>query len=110
MNYDREILHVLAEAGEKGLSVKKITMHVYNRVNGLFYSVDMEYVRRQVVNYIMRSVRQPNPIIEHTEERGVYRLNLSCGESNQLQFDFKDHKEESEEEKHMTEDTSLYLF
>lgn len=110
MNYDREIIRVLAEAGDKGLSMKKITMHVYNRVNGLFCTVDIEEVRRIVANYITRSTRQSGSLIERTCERGVYRLNLACCATNQLQFDFKDFIEENNEEKPSVEDASLSLF
>jgi len=110
MNCDRDILQVLAEAGDKGLSLKKITMHVYNRVNGLFSTVDLEEVRRDVANYLVRSSRHENSLIERTGERGVYRINMSCKDSNQLQFDFKDYKDEREDEKPFVEDTSLSLF
>lgn len=110
MNYDREILRILAEAGENGLSIKKITMHVYNSVNGLFCAADMEEVRRQVVNYITRSIRQSGSVIERTEERGVYRINVKARETNQLQFDFREYTDEPAEEKNTHVDTSLSLF
>lgn len=42
MNYDSEILFVLTEAGEKGLSVKKIARHVFNNCNGLFDVVPLK--------------------------------------------------------------------
>lgn len=110
MNYDHEVLRILAEAGDNGLSIKKIAMHVYNRVNGLFCTVDLDEVRRQVANYITRSTRQPDSIIERTEERGVYRINLKARETNQLQFDFKEYTDEPAEEKNDCVDTSLSLF
>lgn len=110
MNYGREINRVLAEAGDKGLSMKKITMHVYNHVNGLFCSVDFEDVRREVVNYVNRTVRQNNSFIERTGERGVYRLNKSFDNEYQLKFDFKDFVEPEDNENRSDMDKSLSLF
>jgi len=108
MNYEAEILRVLAEAGDKGLSLKKVTMHVYNRVNGLFFAVDIDEARRHVANYLTRVARQEGSVIERTGERGVYRINRSCGDSNQLQLVFKDY--ERERPKPACEDNSLSLF
>lgn len=110
MNFDKEILCVLIEAGDKGLSLKKIAMHVYNRVNGLFYAADIDNVYRYVVNYVMRNSHQPNPLIERTGERGVYRISKLCSDSNQLQFEFSDYAKEPEDAKRSVEDTSLSLF
>ncbi|MDO4159695.1 MAG: hypothetical protein Q4D41_04495 [Prevotellaceae bacterium] len=113
MNYEREILYILNEAGQKGLSVKKIAMHVYNRANGLFNCVELADVRREVNNFILRCSRQPDPIIEKTDTRGVYRISLTSGESRQLQFDFKDYDEDNDDGKDSHaehEDTSLSLF
>lgn len=110
MNYDSDILYVLAEAGDKGLSLKKIAMHVYNRVNGLFNSVGYKEVYRYVANYIARNSTQTNPLIVHASERGVYRLNQSYADSKQLQLHFKDTVDEKEEDKSQTIDTSLSLF
>ena len=38
MQYDKEILRVLAEAGNEGLSVQKVSRHVFNACNSLFNS------------------------------------------------------------------------
>lgn len=108
MNYGVEILRVLAEAGDKGLSLKKITMHVYNRVNGLFCSVDIGDVHRYVVNYVTRVARQNGSVIERTGERGVYRMNRSCDDANQLRLVFRD--DERKQPEPNDEDDSLSLF
>lgn len=109
MNYDREILQILSEAGRKGLSIAKIARHVFNRHNNLFEVVAYEDVRRSVAGYLMKNSKQKNSYVEKTEERGVYRLSLSVGDPLQLLFDFK---EEEKEEKPETscEDKSLSLF
>ena len=88
MNYDSEILFVLTEAGEKGLSVKKIARHVFNNCNGLFDVVPFEDVYHYVACYLKRNSKSNDSIIERTSIRGVYRLNQS-NTSRQLFFDFK---------------------
>lgn len=110
MNYDREILSVLSEAGDKGLSVQKIARHVFNRCNGFFNTVCFDDVYRYVTAYLKRNSKQTESIIERTDVRGVYRLNMSSVDSCQLQFDFKDEEIiERPDEKHI-EDGSLSLF
>ena len=89
MNYDREILFILNEAGPKGLSIRKITMHVFNKCNGLFDVISLEDVHRYVASYLIKNSKAAGSVIERTGIRGVYRLNLE-NTSNQLQFDFKD--------------------
>lgn len=110
MDYDREILHVLAEAGAKGLSLRKITTHVYNRVNGLFSTVSIGDVHRYVASYVIRTVRQKGSVIEHASGHGVYRISESCHDSSQLEFNFKSYSDESKEEEPPNEDKSLLLF
>ena len=39
MKYEQDIIRLLYEAGDDGLSVKKMVMHVYNLHNGLFEKV-----------------------------------------------------------------------
>lgn len=114
INLDQEIIRVLAEAGDRGLSMKKITMHVYNHVNGLFFSVDFDEVRRLVVNFVNRNARQSGSVIERTNERGIYRLNKCSGDENQLKLDFKDflesEKDNSKSSSCDDKDCSLSLF
>lgn len=89
MNYGNEILFILSEAGERGLSVKKIARHVFNNRNSLFDEIAYDDVRRQVACYLSRNSRTAGSIVERTDVRGVYRLN-PAHVSRQLQFDFKD--------------------
>lgn len=110
MNYDREILFVLNEAGMKGLSVQKIARHVFNSCNGFFNAVSLEEVHRYVASYLNRSSKLPDSVIERTDVRGVYRINLSSGMSRQLQFDFKDDDACEKDDNRKTEDRSLSLF
>ena len=36
IKYEQEVFRVLTEAGEEGLAVQKIALHVYNACNSLF--------------------------------------------------------------------------
>lgn len=110
MNYEREILFVLNEAGTKGLSVKKIARHVFNSRNSLFDNVSFDEVHHYVASYLNRSYRQNEPTVERTDVRGVYRICLSTYNHRQLQFDFKDPDEKEEKENTTTEDKLLSLF
>jgi len=110
MNYDREIFFVLNEAGAKGLSVKKIARHVYNRCNGFFDEMQYDDVRRYVGDYLNRNCKMADSIIERTEVRGVYRINMSSGYSRQLLLDFKEDDDVAEKREDDVEDRSLSLF
>lgn len=110
MNYDREILCVLGEAGEKGLSVKKIARHVFNRRNGFFDEVSFDNIYHYVAAYLTRNSKDRDSLVEKTECRGVYRLNMSSAASRQLVFDFKEQDDNIRQEEKNTEDRSLSLF
>lgn len=110
MNYDREILYVLNEAGEKGLSVKKIARHVFNKCNNFFDNVSFDEVHHYVASYLARNSRQKVSVVEKTELRGVYRLSMSPDDSRQLLFDFSDDAGNKEDGNTKTEDKSLTLF
>jgi len=109
MNYDEKILRVLAEAGQGGLSVQKISRHVFNACNTFFETVDFEEVHRYVQQYLLRNSKNPDSIIENTGARGIYRINPISRESQQLMLRFCD-KEETEEEIRPVVDRSLSLF
>lgn len=110
MNYDCEILHVLNEAGINGLSVQKITRHVYNNRNTLFDEILFEDVYRYVSAYLKRNSKNTNSIIEKTGTRGVYRINTSAKNTQQPMFDFKDYDFSENETNTEVEDKSLSLF
>ena len=55
MKYEKEILLFLAEAGNNGLSVKKIARHVYNASNNFFEELDFQEVHNAVQQYLTRN-------------------------------------------------------
>ena len=112
MNYDQQILKVLTEAGERGIGVQTIAKHIYNMNRTFFYQPDYEEIHNYVQQYLLRNSKQPQSLIERTERRGVYRLNLAGSEdARQLMLDFRDAKNESQEEEAKPQkDLSLNLF
>lgn len=88
MNYEKEIIRVLIEAGRSGLSVRKISMHVFNAHNGFFDTLCFEEVSKTVYAYLLRNSRNSTSIIEKTDKRGVYRLNRSSKRTRELLLSF----------------------
>ena len=108
MNYEKEILQILTEAGTKGLSVRKIARHVYNTSNTFFNVLDFEEVHAAVQQYLFRNSRKKNAVIEKTPVRGVYRINKNSAEFRQLMLLFM--PEEDTVVKKPSMDGSLSLF
>ncbi len=97
----------LAEAGNNGLSVKKIARHVFNASNNFFEELDFQEVHNAVQQYLTRNSKNRDSLIEKVGPRGIYRLNTNSPISQQLMFDFF---QEEEELQKPTEDLSLSLF
>lgn len=110
--YDKHILKVLMEVGQAGISVKKLSMHVFNMSSTLFESPNIDDVRYNVRLFIMRNSKPPKPLVEKTGKWGCYRLNKKCEAAmRQLLLDFAD--EATKEKPQATtshEDKSLNLF
>lgn len=86
MNYEQAIFDVLLEAGEKGLSVKNIAHHVHNSLNTFFDKREYSEVYAQVRQYIKNNSRNSYSVLEHTSERGCYRLNKNSEKYIQLRL------------------------
>jgi len=111
VTYDQQILQVLTEAGEGGVSVQAIAKHVYNMNCTFFSQPNYEEVRIYVQQYLLRNSKSQQSLIESTGHRGYYRLNTEGSvDARQLLLQFQDEKEEKEEEKPQPKDLSLDLF
>lgn len=108
MDYERDILNILKEAGTEGLCVQKIARHVFNTHNSFFGTLCFEDVYRYVKQYLYRNSKTRSSIIEKTAVRGIYRLNMEAGDRAQLMLLFEEEREEETPRK--AEDTSLSLF
>ena len=107
MQYDKEILRVLAEAGNEGLSVKKISRHVFNACNSLFCPINSMEVHTYVQSFLLRNSKSVPALIEKCK-KGVYRLNKKNSFTEQMFFQFQDEIEVFKSQP--TEDKSLNLF
>jgi hypothetical protein len=110
MTYDQQILKILTEAGERGISVQTLAKHVYNMNCTFFFQPDYEEIRSYVQQYLLRNSKSAQSLIESTGRRGYYRLNTT-GSTDALQMllQFREEQEEKEEEKPQ-QDLSLDLF
>lgn len=110
MNYERQILQTLMEAGSRGLSVRKIARHVFNMSNGFFSEVDFEQVHLLVQQYLTRKSARPDGIVSRVSH-GIYRLNTQTRQGRQLILQFKEEKDtDAQRQKPPVEDQSLNLF
>lgn len=111
MTYDQQILQVLTEAGECGVSVQAIAKHIYNMNCTFFVQPDFEEIRTYVQQYLLRNSKSQQSLIESTGRRGYYRLNTEgSADARQLLLQFRDEKEEELEEEKPQQDLSLDLF
>lgn len=108
MLYNNEIIRVLAEAGDDGLSVDKISRHVFNACNSLFHPIALQATHLYIKNYLQRSSKQPHSMIERTK-KGYYRLNVEKEESRQLFLNFSDNIDKDVSQRNL-KDESLSLF
>ena len=90
VNYDSIIFNILKEAGSRGLSVKKITMHVFNASNSLFQSSNFEEIHKYVYAYLKRNSQKKDAFVMKTDIRGRYRINEASPKTRQLMLDFKE--------------------
>ena len=110
MTYDRQILQILTEVGERGINVQLLAKHLYNMNSTLFSSPDLEDIRSYVQQYLLKNSKSPQSLIESTGRRGYYRLNTqNNADARQSLLAFREHAAEEKEEKPAV-DLSLSLF
>ena len=111
LTYDQQILKVLTEAGEGGVSVQAIAKHVYNMNCTFFFQPDYEEIRTYVQQYLLRNSKSAQSIIESTGRRGYYRLNTEgSADARQMMLQFREERVEEKEEEKPQQDLSLSLF
>ena len=104
MTYDKQILQILIEVGEKGISVQQMSKHIFNQNVSLFYTPDFEEIR----TYVHKSDLS---LIESTGQRGCYRLNTQHNaDARQLIIEFRESRQTEEKEEKPAVDLSLDLF
>ena len=109
--YDQQILRILTDVGDRGISVQLLSRQVYNMNVSLFSSQDLEEIRSYVQQYLLKNSKSPQSLIESTGRRGYYRLNtLHNADARQLMLEFKRHEQVEEKEEKPMPDLSLDLF
>ena len=111
MSYDQQILKILTEAGERGISVQNISRHVYNLNCTFFHQPDYEEVRSYVQQYLLKNSKSQQSLIESTGQRGHYRLNTTGSkDAQQLMLLFRDEIVTDDVQPSVQQDLSLDLF
>ena len=110
--YEQQVLRILSEVGERGISVALLAKHVYNLNCTLFAQPDLQEVHQSVQQYLLRNSKSPQSLIESTGRRGYYRLNTQgSADARQLMFDFREEQPVPEPEPEQPQqDFSLSLF
>ena len=111
MSYDQQILKILTEAGERGISVQNISRHVYNLNCTFFHQPDYEEVRSYVQQYLLKNSKSQQSLVESTGQRGCYRLNTTGSkDAQQLMLLFRDDIVNDDVQPSTQQDLSLDLF
>ena len=111
MTYDQQILKVLTEAGEYGVSVQAVAKHVYNMNCTFFTQPDYEEIRSYVQQFLLKNSKSNLSLIENTGRRGYYRLNTTgSADARQMMLQFREETVEEKEEEKPQQDLSLDLF
>jgi len=112
MTYDRQILQILTDVGERGISIQLLSKHLYNLNVSFFVVPDLEEIRSYVQQYLSRNSKSPQSLIESTGRRGYYRLNTqNNADARQLMLEFSQSRvQEDSEEPVRQQDLSLDLF
>lgn len=111
-NLDKEIYRILYEAGSRGLTVRKIALHVHNACNTLFSSTDYNETHGYVLKFLIKSSKKSNSMIKRVEGRRRYFINTNSELTSQLLLDFREGSDKSVSLKtdKEPEDLSLSLF
>ena len=111
MTYDRQILEILTDVGERGISVQLLSKHVFNKNASLFFMPNLEEIRTYVQQYLLKNSKSSLSLIESMDRRGYYRLNIQNNQdARQLMIDFKRESSSEEKEENSPKDLSLDLF
>ena len=108
--YEKQILKILTDAGDKGLKVAKIARHVYNDCNSLFETQSFEEVHQAVLAFLNNNAKTKEPLIEKVKW-GVYRINRNSKKFRQLILEFRNPDEQADTDSgNPRSDKTLSLF
>lgn len=75
--YANEIISVLCEAGDNGLPVRKIALHIYNTCNTLFAPILIDDVHHSVRQWLNANSQSHDSLVCRCDKRGYYKINTS---------------------------------
>ena len=111
MTYDQQILSILTDVGNKGISVQLLSKHLYNLNTSLFFTQNLEEIRAYTQQFLLKNSKSPQSLIENTGRRGFYRLNTNNNaDARQLVLEFREQSLVEEKEEKPQQDLSLDLF
>jgi len=112
MDYGQQIMSILYDVGERGISARLLTRHVYNMNRTLFAEPDIAEVRDYVRKFLRRQFKAANPMLERTGKRGYYRLTSNYIAKARLSLQFTNDTEPDIEDKEdvPAQDFTLSLF
>ena len=85
--YNEQIITILAKAGERGMSVKKVSMQLYNINCTLFSTPNFNDIHKYVQQFLFRNSRLSQSLFCN-EARGIYKLNPNSARAQQLALIF----------------------
>ena len=110
MSYDKQILNILTQVGDRGINVQNISRHVYNMNCTFFFQPDYDDIHEYVQQFLLRNSKSSQSLIERTDRRGYYRLNTNgSSDAQQMMLQFKEEQEKETGTTHQP-DLSLDLF
>lgn len=112
MTYDQQILKILSEVDERGISVSALTKQVYNLNCTFFFTPDLQELKQYVQQYLLKNSKSSHSLIESTGRRGFYRLNTqNSADARQLMLNFQQERiEDNDGNNAPQQDFSLNLF
>ena len=96
MRYEKDILLLLIEPGEKGFSVVKISRHIFNTHNSFFLALDVEEVHQEVQQCLVKMSRRTDSMLGKVK-KGVYCINTENQQVKQLRLKFLNEQNETKE-------------
>ena len=81
----------MAKVGDRGLSVNLIAKHLYNLNSSLFFTPNIEDIKRYVRTFLAKNSQTANSIILKMDKKGCYKLNPNTPAVHQLMIDFSVH-------------------
>ena len=100
------VIRIMLEAGNKGISLRYLVLHVYNAYNSLFHPVSKEEVR----DYVYHLVRNHSTLPTDPFEKigwGKYRLNRRSQKVVQAYIDFSGEQKECKVEEERCKPTDV---